>query len=73
MLSTDPLEVAIRVGAICALRRRAVRQAAAGAAGTVSAGDHLPVLIQTGEAVIAFRLAQAFTELANEFEAERGQ
>jgi hypothetical protein len=64
------LESAIRSGAIRALRARATRQAALAAAGTAAADKSPNVAIQSGEGVIAARLAAAFDELADELEAE---
>lgn len=65
------LELAFRAGAIAALRRRAERQAAVAALGTVAAEGHPDVLIRTGETAIAARLAEAFAALAGEIESGR--
>jgi hypothetical protein len=64
----DDIELAFRAGAIAALRRRAERQAAVGALGTVAAKGHPDVLIVAGEAAVAARLAEAFAALADELE-----
>jgi hypothetical protein len=67
----DEIERAIRAGAIAALRRRAERQRTAAALGTVAAEGRPDVLILTGEAAVAARLAEAFAALADELETGR--
>ena len=64
------IDAAVRSGAVRALRRCAGRQFAIAQAGRVSP-DHFPsVIVATGESAIAFRLATALTEAADELEAE---
>lgn len=64
----DVLEAQILAGAAAALRRRAARQAQLAADGTI-AGER-GAIIQRGEAVLAARLASAFSDLAAELERE---
>jgi hypothetical protein len=66
----DDLELAFRTGAIAALRSRAGRQAAVAARGTSTAEGRPDVLIRTGEAAIAARLAEVFAAVADELESE---
>lgn len=65
---SDPLEAAIRAGAIAALRRRAERQRRIAADWTVT-GPRGEV-IRSGEGAIALRIAAALDEAADELEAE---
>jgi hypothetical protein len=67
----DPFETAMLRGAALALRRRADRQAKIAEAW--SACGPRGVIIRTGEAVLAARLAEAFSRLADDFEEERGR
>lgn len=63
----------VRLGAARALRSGAARQAAIAAIGCASAGERFPsVIVRTGEAAIALRLATALSEIADEIEAEGG-
>jgi hypothetical protein len=64
----DPLEAELFAGAAAALRKRADRQARISADGTTR-GDR-GVVIRKGEAVLAARMAQVFSQLADEFEGE---
>jgi hypothetical protein len=64
MSEIDLLEAELLAGAAAALRKRAQRQAQLAAAGTTR-GDRG---VRTGEAAIASRLADAFSQLAREFE-----
>jgi hypothetical protein len=65
------IELAIHAGAARALRTRAAVQRQMAVEGTSSAGEKYPgVVIQTGEAAIAGRLANAFELLADEIESE---
>jgi hypothetical protein len=65
------IEFAIRAGAAKALRDRAALQRRKAADGTSTAGDRFPdVAIQTGEAAVAEKLADAFELIAAEIEAE---
>jgi hypothetical protein len=66
----DDLISAMCVGAVCALRRRAARQAEIASVGTTTADGRPDVFIRTGEAAIAARLAEAFGALASELERE---
>jgi hypothetical protein len=59
-MTDDPVEAAFLAGAVTALRRRAARQARIAADGR-----------QGGESAVAFRVAQALNELADEI--ERGE
>lgn len=65
------LEVALRSGAVAALRRRAERQGGIARAGTVAPEGWPDVLIRTGEAAIAVRLAEALNACADDLEAGR--
>jgi hypothetical protein len=70
----DEIELAVRAGAARALRTRAAVQRLRAVDGTSSAGEQFPnVVIQTGEAAVAGRLASAFEALATEIESEAGQ
>jgi hypothetical protein len=69
MLEPDPLEAELLAGAAAALRNRARRQAQLAALGTTR-GDRA-VSVRTGEAAIAARLAETFSQLAAEFEGAR--
>jgi hypothetical protein len=62
----DSLEADMLQGAASALRNRAERQAKLAQAGAMR-GDR-GVSVRTGEAAIAARLADAFSQLASEFE-----
>ena len=65
----DEIELAIRDGAARPLRTRANEQRRKAADGTSSAGEKYPyVTIQTGEAVVAARLADEFGRIADEIE-----
>jgi hypothetical protein len=65
------IEIAIRAGAARALRARASQQRQKAAEGTSTAAEKFPdVIIQTGEAAVAGRLASAFELLADEIESE---
>jgi hypothetical protein len=67
----DPLESAIYVGAIAALRKAAVRQRGAASSGTSSAGDKYPgVEIRSPEAACAVNLAEDWSDAANALELE---
>lgn len=69
---TDTIEAAIIAGAARVLRRRAAIQRQRAADGTVPAGENFPgVMIRSGEAVIADRLANEFTRIAEELEIAR--
>lgn len=69
---TDEIDHAIRDGAARVLRTRANIQRQKAADGTSSAREQFPnVVIQTGEAAVAARLAGAFEQLAEEIEAGR--
>jgi hypothetical protein len=64
------IELAIRAGAVRAIRTRADRQRQKAAGGIAPAGDHFPsIIIRTPEAPMAANLADAFECLAAEFEA----
>jgi hypothetical protein len=68
------VELAVVAGATSALRARAAVQRQRAADGTSSAGEQFPdVVIQTGEAAVAARLAATFERLAAEIETEAGQ
>jgi hypothetical protein len=68
------IEIAVRAGAARALRTRASIQRQKAGDCTSSAGQQFPnVMIQTGEAAVAGRLASAFELLAAEIESEAGQ
>jgi hypothetical protein len=68
------IELAVRAGAAKALKARAAVQRLRAVDGTSSAGAQFPnVIIQTGEAAVAWRLASAFEVLAAEIESEAGQ
>ncbi len=64
----DDLEVAIRIGAVAALRRRAERQRQRARAWTIIGSDGAPV--RSGEASIAKRIADALLAAAAEIEEE---
>ena len=65
------IEFAVCAGAACALRARAALQRKKACDGTSSAGERHPsIVIQTGEAAVAGRLASAFELLADEIESE---
>jgi flagellar biosynthesis/type III secretory pathway protein FliH len=64
----DPLEAAMLAGASSAPRERAERQARIAADGTTH--GKRGVVIRTGEGAIAARLAEAFSQLADEFAAD---
>ena len=68
------IELAVRAGAAKALKARAAVQRLRAVDGTSSAGEQFPhIVIQTGEAAVAGRLASAFELLATEIELEAGQ
>ena len=71
MAEADPIESAFLAGAVTALWRRAHRQAKIAETGTTRGPRG--VIIRTGEAVLAARLAAAFSRLADDFEEERGR
>jgi hypothetical protein len=60
---------AICAGAVIALLRRAERQVEIARAGTTAAEGRPDVLIRTGEAAVALRLAEALSACADELEA----
>ena len=63
------IELAVLAGATRALRARAAVQRQKAADGTSSAGERHPnIVIRTGEAAVAGRLASAFELLAGEIE-----
>ena len=64
----DDLEIAIAAGAVTALRRRAARQTELVLLGTIGPDKTPGVLIRTGEAALADRLANAWAALAQELE-----
>ncbi len=65
------IAAAICAGAVRALRRRAERQAAISHAGTATAEGRPDVLIRSGEAAIALRLAGSLNACADELETWR--
>jgi hypothetical protein len=67
----DDLALAMCAGAVIALRRRAERQATIARAGTTPAEGRPNVLIRSGEAAIALRLAECLSGCADELEAGR--
>jgi hypothetical protein len=67
----DELALALRAGAISAIRRRAERQAAIARAGTSAMEGRPDVLIRTGKAAIALRLAEALNQCADDLEVGR--
>ena len=70
----NDMEIAVRTGAVRALRTRAAIQRRLAAEGTSAAGEKFPgITIQTGEAAIASRLAAAFERVADEIESEAVQ
>jgi hypothetical protein len=71
MSELDPLAADMLSGAAAALRKRAQRQAKIAADGT-TIGERGAV-IRKGESAIAARLADAFSQLAHEFESELGR
>ncbi len=62
----DDIEAGLIAGAIAALRGRAERQAQIAKDGTVA--NERGVIIRTGEAAIALRLAEVFRTLADELD-----
>ena len=64
----DEIEEAVVAGAVLALRRRAQRQRAIADSWTVHGARG--VIVRSGEAVIALRLAAALDQAAHELEAE---
>lgn len=64
--AVNGLDAAIYEGAIAALRKRAARQTAIARAGVVV--TEAGVVIRTGEAAIAARIAEALAALADEIE-----
>jgi hypothetical protein len=65
------IELAVRVGAAKALKARAAVQREKAADGTSTAGEKYPdVVIRTGEAAVAARLADEFERVAAEFDGE---
>jgi|HubBroStandDraft_1064217.scaffolds.fasta_scaffold2868039_1 hypothetical protein len=64
----DPFADAVCAGAIAVLRRRAQRQRAIADSWTVHGARG--VIVRSGEAVIALRLAAALDQAAHELEAE---
>ena len=71
MSEIDPLEADMLRGGAAALRRSADRQAKI-ARDWTTRGDR-GVNIRTGEGAIAGRLAEVFSQLADEFAAETGR
>ena len=66
----DGIELAIRAGAVRALRTSADRQRQKAAGGIAAAGDHFPgVMVRSPEAAMAANLADAFERIADEIEA----
>ena len=66
----NEIELAIRAGAARALRARAAVQRRKAADGTSTAGEKYPdVIIRTGEAAVAEKLAATFERIAAEIEA----
>jgi hypothetical protein len=66
----DPLERAVTVGAIAALRKRAEAQRQKAAEGSAPAGEKFPgVIIQSPEAATAMKIAADFDGIADELEA----
>ena len=67
----DSIELAIRAGAVRALRTRAGKQRQRAAGGIAVAGDHFPgVRVRSPEAAMAANLANAFERIADEIESE---
>jgi hypothetical protein len=66
-MSGDPFETAMLAGAVAALRRRAQRQRAIAESWTVS-GER-GVIVRSGEAEIALRIAAALEAAADELDA----
>jgi hypothetical protein len=64
----DELTSAILTGALLALRKRAAAQKRIDELGTTTAEKHPTVIIRTGEAALAGRIAAALSDCANEFE-----
>lgn len=66
----NEIELAIRAGAARALRARAAVQLRKAADGTSTAGEKYPdVVIRTGEAAVAEKLAATFERIVAEIEA----
>ena len=64
------IEFAVCAGAACALRARAALQRKKASDGTAAAGEQFPdVVIRTGEAAVAEKLAATFERIAAEIEA----
>jgi hypothetical protein len=70
-MSANDIELAILGAAAATLRRRALRQERMAQDGTIV--GNRGAIIRAGEPVIAQRLADAFKELAEEFDAEAQQ
>jgi hypothetical protein len=68
MFERDPFEDAVCAGAVRALRRRAARQAAIAESWTTHGARG--VIVRSGEAAIALRIAEALDQAAHEIEAE---
>ena len=67
---SDALEVAIRAGAVRALRRRAAAQRGTAAAGIIPAGEHFPgIVIRSPEGALANNLADGLERIANDLDA----
>jgi hypothetical protein len=67
----DPIETAMRAGAVHALRKRAAAQRQRAADGSFPAGEHFPgVAIRSPEAALALRLAAGLESIAAAIEAE---
>jgi hypothetical protein len=72
--SNPAIEIAIREGAIRALRKRAKVQADRAADGEIPAGDKHPrVIIRSGESAIASSLCAVLSAMADELEREQSQ
>jgi hypothetical protein len=65
----DEIEAAVRAGAVRALRRRADRQAAIANLETGPAGERFPdVIIRTGRAALAGRIAESLNACADQID-----
>ena len=70
----DSIELAIRAGAVRALRTRAARQRQKAAGGIAVAREQFSnVIVRSPEAAMAANLADAFERIAAEIEAEAPQ
>jgi hypothetical protein len=67
-MTRDPFENAVCAGAVAALRRRAKRQRAIADSWTVHGARG--VIVRSGEAAIALRIADALDQAADAIEAE---